>query len=215
MELVGLFSTAFIVGFSGAMMPGPLLTVTISESVKRGFIIGPLIILGHAMLEITLILLLLLGLDKFLNNVIVTGSIGIIGGVFLVWMGYGMLREVYQGKILLDNTMEEKTSSKFGPIKAGIFISLANPYWTLWWATVGLSFIVQSLKVGYIGVGTFFSGHILADLSWYCVIALAVSKGKKLMSQRVYGRIISLCGLFLIGLGIYFLYSGVKLMMSL
>ena len=50
-KLAALGATSFVIAFSGAIMPGPLLTITIGESVKRGARAGPLIIVGHAILE--------------------------------------------------------------------------------------------------------------------------------------------------------------------
>jgi len=52
------------------MMPGPLLTITISESSQRGFFIGPALILGHAILELILVIALLFGLAPFFKNLL-------------------------------------------------------------------------------------------------------------------------------------------------
>ncbi|WP_290122911.1 hypothetical protein [Thermoclostridium stercorarium] len=35
MQLLRIFTSAFLIGFSGAMMPGPMLGVTIESSLKR------------------------------------------------------------------------------------------------------------------------------------------------------------------------------------
>ena len=60
--LLSVFVLGFITALSGAMMPGPLLTATISESTRRGFLAGPRLMVGHALLEAALLLLLLWGL---------------------------------------------------------------------------------------------------------------------------------------------------------
>jgi threonine/homoserine/homoserine lactone efflux protein len=85
LELLAIFTTAFVVGFSGAMMPGPLLTVTIGESARRGFSAGPLLVLGHAVLELVLILALVGGLSIYLTRTAVTHTIAIFGGAFLIY----------------------------------------------------------------------------------------------------------------------------------
>lgn len=225
MELLAIFTTAFVVGFSGAMMPGPLLTVTIGESARRGFSAGPLLVLGHAVLELVLILALVGGLSIYLTRTAVTHTIAIFGGAFLIYMGYGMARDARAGRVALD--LEEaggsdgtfaskeppaegagKGRSRMHPVAAGVLTSVSNPYWTLWWATIGLGYITMSLKSGFSGLASFFTGHILADLTWYSLIAAAVAGGRKFMSERAYRGILILCGVFLVALGGYFLYFG-------
>ncbi|HWI55260.1 MAG TPA: LysE family transporter, partial [Desulfobacteria bacterium] len=139
MELPNLFLTAFWLAFSGAMMPGPMLTVTINESMKRGKMAGPLIVLGHAILELVLVTGMIFGLNLIISNQSVTAGISIVGGGFLLWMGWDMIKSVFSGSVSL-HLDAEGTGNKLGPVLSGIMTSLSNPYWSLWWATVGLSF---------------------------------------------------------------------------
>ena len=74
------------------MMPGPLLTATISESSQRGFVAGPLLIAGHGILEIMLLAALVLGLAPFLQRNDVFAVVAIAGGVILLWMAAAMFR---------------------------------------------------------------------------------------------------------------------------
>jgi threonine/homoserine/homoserine lactone efflux protein len=223
-DIFVIFSTAFIVAFSGALTPGPLLTFTIAETAKRGFLAGPLVILGHAILEIALILALTGGLSFILTTTGVSHFITVAGGVFLLYVGAGMVRDAAEGRISLKmygqegryGTRGEEPGMKqvsgvqrnMRPVLGGILFSISNPYWILWWATIGLGYITLSLQKGVLGITFFFSGHILADLVWYSLISAAVAGGRKFMSDRVYSGIIVACGIFLLGLGIYFLYYG-------
>ena len=206
MSLVSIFFISLGVGLSGALMPGPLLTVTINESYRRGFIAAPLLVAGHAVLEGTLIVLLVLGLDQVLGNDIFFGIIGVAGGAFLFWMGLDMALDVRDDRLHLD--LQHHTGMRIGPFAAGLTTSVSNPYWFLWWATFGLSWLLRSMESGVAGVLAFFSGHILADLLWYFLVAFLVVTGKRFISDRVYNYVILACGTFLVILGGRFVGDG-------
>lgn len=209
MSVAALFITAFMAGLSGAMMPGPLLTAAIAESTQRGFWAGPLIILGHAILELTLILALLAGLSSFITKASVAMVISLVGGVFLLYLGFTMVRDAKAGRVSVDTEAAAETAGKLmHPVPVGILVSLSNPYWTIWWATIGLTYLSLAMKNGAIGVAVFFSGHITADLLWYSLISGLVAGGMRFLNQKVFNFILILCGLFLIGLGFYFIYTG-------
>lgn len=212
MEAGALFVTAFIVGLSGAMMPGPLLTAAIAESMQRGFWAGPQIVLGHAILELALVLALLGGLASFLVKDIVTSVIALLGGAFLIFMGLTMSRDALRGNISLEDniSLPEHREAGLNPVIAGITVSFANPFWHLWWVTVGLSYISMAIKSGPLGLTSFCSGHIMADLAWYSLVALAVTGGRKFINQRVYNFVLAACGIFLLVLGLYFIYAGLQ-----
>lgn len=208
--LLGIFATSFVIALSGALMPGPVLTVTISESTKRGFWAGPLIILGHGILELALVILLLLGLGPYLSKDIVFGIVGLCGALILMWMAFGMFRSIPSLRL----NLESGAKSGGNPVWAGILMSLANPYWTIWWATIGVGYIVYAMQFGAVGVIAFFGGHISADFAWYSVVSLTISKGRSLISDRLYKGIIAVCASALVVFSAWFGFMGVQKFVS-
>ncbi|MGE5398073.1 MAG: LysE family transporter [Chitinophagales bacterium] len=220
MDSLTIFTTSFLVALSGALMPGPVLTVTIGEAIRRGFIAGPLIMVGHAILELTLVLALITGLSTYLTAPTVVQTIGILGGGFLLFMGWGMIRDGIKGRVSVSinpvAAAAKSTEDKAERIPwvvslpvTGILTSVSNPYWIIWWATVGLGYITVAIKAGTGGTVSFYSGHILADIAWYSLVAGIIASGRRFLTDRIYQGIIVLCGLFLLGLSVYFIYSGI------
>lgn len=211
-------------------MPGPLLTVTVTESVRRGFWAGPFLVAGHGILEAGLVGALALGLGPVISRQGVVAGIALIGGGFLLWMGVTIVRDVLKGRVTL--TLEtphdgrggasddgyERVSAGIGAglltgremgrlVGLGIAVSFSNPYWSLWWATTGIKYISDALPLGLMGLAVFYTGHVLADLVWYAVVAKAVAGGKNILSPVIYRGVLAVAGLFLIGLAVYFIVS--------
>lgn len=199
-----IFFSSFVIAFSGAMMPGPLFSFTVSESARKGFIVGPLLILGHAILEIALLVALLFGLAPLFSNPVFFITVSIAGGSILLWMSVSMLRTLPSASL----SREKERGEEKLLVLNGILMSLANPYWVIWWATIGIGYILHSQKFGSWGIAIFFIGHILADLVWYSLISGAVSKGKKLFTNTVYKWLLGVCATLMLGFSLYFLYSG-------
>ncbi len=210
MGILSIFAGSLVMGLSGAMMPGPLLTVTINESFRRGVIAGPLLVLGHALLELALVIAIFLGLGSLIILPQVKGAIGLIGGLFLIWMAYGIMKEVLNKEFTLDLRGNGQQSG-LNPVIQGITVSASNPYWSVWWASAGASALVLAgSQGGVLGTLSFYLGHIMADFAWYASIGAAVAKGKKFLTPVVYRCVLGSCGLLLAGLAVYFIYSGLN-----
>ena len=215
MGIWGLMSTAFVVGLSGAMAPGSLLVVVITESVKNGFWAGPAAVGGHAVVELLVTVFLAAGLAKALSYPAVLGVVGLVGGLVMMWFGWGTWKTARTASLAFDKDMSATKSAVGGGKKSlgrtaagGALASVSNAYWVLWWATVGAAYIAASLKDGVVGPAAFFSGHILSDLTWYTGVSLAVSTGARFLSDKVYRGVLYVCGAFLILFGLYFLKTG-------
>jgi len=213
MQLLMIFTRAFLIGFSGAMMPGPMLGVTIEGSLRRKrWTAGPLIVLGHGILELTLVIVMTFGLKDFFANPTIAGLIGLFGGAFLAWMGYGMIRSGFDKSVSLQNQNTGKSFRINNLVLAGIVVSATNPYFIMWWASTGMESVRDAYAFGLLGVLLFFFGHIMSDFVWYTSVSIAFAKGRKLVSDTVYCRIILVLGVFIAAFSVYFIVSGLKML---
>jgi threonine/homoserine/homoserine lactone efflux protein len=216
------FSLSFLVALTGALSPGPLLTYTLIQTARakrRGYLTGLWVIAGHAILESVIICGLILGFSAVLNNQTVVRVIGSAGGLLLVLFGLGIIRDVMKGKIsthFLDtghtpggDTDTAPPPGLNNPVVGGVLISMANPYWWVWWATVGLAFMVEfDISVeNWPRLLAFFLGHEAGDLLWYFLVSTLAFFGLQHLNRKTYCGILACCGLFMIGFGVYLAVS--------
>ncbi len=212
MGLVALFLTAWMVGFSGAMAPGPISTLVVAQASRRGFWAGPLLTLGHAVAELAVVLALGLGLQRFLAASRLPMAIALVGGPVLIWMGIGTLRDALRPAALPLAAAPAAKSSRWGSVGSGLAASFSNPYWFLWWSTVGASYVVVSLQHGARGVAAFYAGHILSDLSWNSLLAFLMASGQRWLPRNAARAFLAVAGAFLVGIGVYFTLSGIRML---
>ncbi len=205
-----LFGFSFLVALTGAMAPGPLLTYTIARSSAppRGYLTGLWVIAGHALIEALIILGLMFGLSFFLKAPAVVRGIGVIGGLLLIAFGAGILYDVRKARVP-DPAAAAAASGRRGalrnPVIGGALVSIANPYWWVWWATIGFAVMVQfEVTVAHWPrLVAFFFGHEAGDLIWYLTVSILTFFGLRRLDPRWYAGILVLCGVFMIGFGLY------------
>lgn len=205
-SLPAIFLTSFAVALSGAMMPGPVLAITIAESARNNRLSGLYITLGHGVVELCLIALIVAGFGEILGSPGAVRLMGLAGGTALIIMG-GM---TVLGASKADYSAGVGTATGSGPAKLmaiGAVTSLSNPYWSLWWATVGLGFLTMSRKLGGAGLAAFYSGHIIADGAWLTLVSVLIASGRWIGGRGI-KIILAVCGIFLVGLGGYFIRLG-------
>lgn len=204
-------------------MPGPLLAVTVRDTTRQGFVAAPLLVLGHGILEAGLLALILLGMAEWVRGDVATTVIALAGGAMLLWMAAGMAREVRTirfdvaaaGTVCDGGSRRSSRAGFFRPVLSGVVASISNPYWTIWWATIGLGYLVVSRELGAAGIVLFFAGHILADAAWYLFVGFAVTAGRSRFTDRTYRWIVGTCALFLFLFALSFGYFGMTKLFGL
>jgi len=207
LHLLGLLVASFFAALAGAVSPGPVFAVTVAESVKRGYRAGPLIVLGHFMLEAIIVSVLFFGLGSLLASDQARMAIGYGGGAALISMGLYLAWSSRNVHLQAERSGSHRFSS-YGSIVSGFLTSCSNPYVPLWWVAIGVPIMYKSLEIaGVIGFALFLIGHGAADMGWFSSIAYCVDKGRRFMSDRFLRYLVVGSALFLAVLGIYFIVS--------
>ncbi len=206
-----LFALAFATGFTGAIMPGPLLAAVIGQAAAQGFraVVG--LVTGHALLELLTVGLLILGLQAVLARPRVRGGIGLVGGAALLWMGWDMLRSAHGMTLKLDLAAADVYSWP-RLMFWGAAVCAANPYFTGWWATVGAGQLAHMAPRTVTEYLSFYLGHEASDYTWYALIGVIIVTGRNWLTQDLYQGLIGVCGLLVALIGAWFVVTGVRFM---
>jgi threonine/homoserine/homoserine lactone efflux protein len=197
-EIFQVVFLGFVIGLTGALALGPTLVATINASIAGDWTIGLKVSLGHVIVELFLVILILLGLATVALPY--TSAIAGIGGIALV--AFGVLTIAGGRKATMRSSSLQPVAN---PYMAGFVTSAANPYFWIWWLTIGSAMVIAGLQGGLVLVGAFMIGHWSADIVWLTVVSTGVSQGRTIVSDSTYQKIIALCGIFLILFGVYYM----------
>jgi len=204
-------SLAFVLALTGAVTPGPMLALVIGQVLAQGMPAVLFVLLGHALLEAVFVLLLARGLGGVLARGRVRAGLGLAGGLVLVWMGWDILGNA--GAMTLGGA-RAAALPWLALVVAGAGVSLSNPFFTGWWATVG------SGQVATLGLRSrrdylcFFGGHELGDLVWYLFVAVILVAGRSWLTDLLYQRLLLACGAVIMALGGLFLFVAARMLLG-
>ena len=202
-EIIGFLGLVILISASGVMSPGPLFAANVMYGLREGKISGIKMAIGHTIVEFPLIVLLGVGFFSIESVPEIRTVITILGSVGLFGFAILQIRAVTKEKFSIE------TKSGQGPFVAGILLSALNPFFIIWWLTIGLVLISESIQnFGIIGIVILFLFHIWMDYAWLFTIAAFSSKAKNYLSKRNFKMIV-------IGLSIVLIYFGIDFLFKL
>ena len=191
LDLISFAAMVALISLSGVMAPGPLFAATISagkDNPKAGLMISA----GHAAVEIPLIATLFL-FGSFLGDT-QKKIIAFVGGIVLLYFAYTELRSEMKGRV-------------FRNFFTGAVMSALNPYFLLWWATVGLSLATKAVDLGMAGLLVFIVVHEACDFGWLGFVGYSSGKGAAIWGDKVVKTLKIVSSGLLAIFGIYFIVS--------
>lgn len=186
------------ISLSGVLAPGPITAATLAAGVRSPHA-GVMVALGHAAIEVPIMLLIVAGAGAVFELPTVNLGIGLIGGLFLLFMGGQLLLTVRTAAIVEDQ------SEGRHPFVTGLVLTAANPYFLIWWATVGLALATEAVSYSLLGFVLFAVIHWLCDLVWLEILSFGSYKGTEVLGGRLQQAVLLVCGLMLLGFGVMFL----------
>jgi threonine/homoserine/homoserine lactone efflux protein len=195
----------FVISLSGALQPGPVTATAITMGARNRWA-GVLLAVGHGVIEFPLMILIILGLGSIFQKTATQIIIGAAGGIVLLYMAYSMFKTAGQTFIPQAGARKDK------PILAGIILTASNPYFLIWWATVGLALATDATKFGLYAFALFAIVHWLVDLLWVTALSLASFHGTTLLGPKVQQIVLKICAAAMLLFGLFFIYNAVSLL---
>ena len=192
---------------SGVLAPGPLFFTNILYGTRQGARSGLKVAYGHTVVELPLIILLSVGVftlavaNRYASVISLVGGIGILG-----FAGLLIARVVIKKNALSSPTFANSS----GPFVAGIVLTALNPFFLLWWFTIGLKLITDSATFGFAtGIVILFVFHIWMDYAWLAGTALLASKGRSMLKSKYYPLLLIALATILLYYGLNFTLTGI------
>lgn len=191
---------------SGVVAPGPLFFTNMLYGTRQGARAGLKVAYGHTVVELPLIVLLAAGLFTSAAATQYAGTIGLVGGIGI--LGFASLQ--IAGVVRKRNVQVAPVmASGKSPFIAGIALSALNPFFLLWWFTVGLKLIADSATFGLAaGIIILFALHIWMDYAWLAGTAYLASKGSSVLKSKYYPLLLLGLAAVLLYYGMYFMLTG-------
>lgn len=205
MDLLSFVTTVIIVTASGALTPGPLFFATIAHGAKLGAKGGLAFSIGHTLVELPLVLLLSVGLLTVADQPVIKLITGVAGGLALLTFGAFLIWDTLVKK---GNQITLRGIASRSPILVGLIFTGLNPYFIVWWLTVGGELIRRGLMYASLsGVIIMFLSHIWMDYAWLTIIAYLAKKGTSILGNKGYKALMILFGVAFVYFGINFVIS--------
>lgn len=194
--MTGLLFEVIGVSASGVLAPGPLFFANLKYGAQSGTKGGLGIATGHMAVELTLVAILAAGVTSTIAILRAhLDVIGILGGAALLGFAAYQSWDLFRAR----KRREPVSIGKRNPIFIGMALTGLNPFFFVWWLTVGIKLLSDAAPLGLVpAAAAVFGFHIWMDYAWLAATSHLARRGAALVSSMYYrlisaGLIAALC----------------------
>ncbi|MCE4614061.1 MAG: LysE family translocator [Desulfurococcales archaeon] len=172
-ELKKIATLTIAISPSGALSPGPLSAMAVTAGLTLGILGGVFLALGHMLVELPYIILLYFSMEKtkkYLERAKV--PMNLLVSAFLIYFSYLLFQTSMQLNPLNVNSHPAGIGT-LGAVSVGAMLTGLNPYFLMWWITVGYPLVTEASKKGREGLIAMYGSHIWMDYAWLAFLAAA------------------------------------------
>lgn len=196
MDLLAFFTTVSLISASGVLSPGPLTFALVLSATKYGRRAGIEAALGHMVVELPIAYMVFTGtliLTRFLGT-----ALSMLGGLALI--AYGIMG--------LKGNGNRGPSKLYRGFYVGILFTALNPYFIIWWLTIGATLSLLALEsIGAASFPAMYIFHVWLDVAWLSALALLTAKGVLILTSKCLGYVNATFSLILLAFGFLFILN--------
>ena len=204
--MLSYLTVGMVLGLSAGVAPGPLLTLVVSETLRRGAGAGVRVALAPVVTDLPIILLSVFVLANISEYHGILGLVSLAGGVFVLAMGIEGLR--CKG---FDAPLAEAGP---GSLTRGVLANALSPHPYLFWIGVGAPLMTKALRTDLLSPLAFLAGFYACLVGSKIGVALLVGRSKSFLRGKAYVLAMRLLGLALVALAVFLFRDGIRLLGS-
>lgn len=199
-EMIHYLAMGSILGLSAGLVPGPLLTLVVSETVLHDIRAGIKVALAPLITDLPIIALTVFILSRLSGFQGILGGISLAGGVLVMTMGLQGIR--FRGVVLDIGKARPRSLAK------GMLVNVLSPHPYLFWLSVGAPTMTRANDLHVLAAAAFVVGFYSLLIGSKIAMAVLVGKSKKILTGRGYVYTMKFLGFLLCGLAVLLFKDG-------
>ena len=201
--MIALIGAGVVLGLSSGFAPGPLLALVIAQTLRYGPREGIKISIAPLITDAPIIALSVFLVSRFAAIQAVLGAISLAGGLFVLYLAWETFRA--------EDPSAGEANDTPGSIGRGIAVNALSPHPYLFWITVGSPVIIRSYSESPVSAILFILSFLVCLIGAKVIIALLVSRSKKILTGKAYRFIMGFLGIALFVFAVILIRDGLVL----
>jgi threonine/homoserine/homoserine lactone efflux protein len=202
--MLAAIAAAFLLGVSGGLTPGPLLTFVIAQTLRHGAAEGTKVAFVPIVTDSPLIVIGLIALPHLAHLGPLLGALSLIGSAFLIYLAW----QTWRVKAVDAAHADEAPRS----IRRGILVNLTNPNPYLFWFTVGVPTLVKAAQHGWTAAAAFVAIFFVLLIGCQVLLAVLVARSREHVAGRWYAYAMRGLAVMLLVFAIFRARDGITLL---
>ncbi len=196
--------TAVALGLAAGFSPGPLLALTISQTLTHGTREGMKVAFVPFITDVPIMGLSLVVLSRFASMRPALGIVTLAGALFVAWLGIQSLG--------VSTLRHDNVATAAGSLRKGVILNALSPHPYIFWISVGIPFVIGTWPLSHTA-GAIFPACFLSALAGAKIaVATAVGRSRRLLDDTVYSIIMKVLGVVLFVLAVILARNGMSLL---
>ena len=203
-ETVEFLLMGIFLGFAAGISPGPLMAMTISETLQHGSREGIKVAVSPLITDLLIVSSIMFILLHFESQNPAIALISLSGAVYLIHLGISSLKT---NSIDLEITDKKKDS-----LKKGILANFLSPHPYLFWITIGGPILFRTLDVDILAGILFVAGFYILLVGSKVMIAFITGRCRSFLKNNYYLYTIRALGVVYLIFALFFIEQGLELL---
>ncbi|MCO5216924.1 MAG: LysE family translocator [Thermomicrobiales bacterium] len=187
---------------------GPINIEIVRRGLRDGFVNGWLTGLGALSADTIYAMVIVMGMAKFAEHESIRAVLFFAGALMMAYIGYNSIRSA-----MMTTEVDTVPAPRGRSYVTGFLMAALNPFGIVYWLTVGAGLAADAVnRFGQHAAPMLVVGVSLGIFAWVTVISTLAQISRRFVTGKAMQWITGISGGLILGYGVWFLISGLRLL---